>query len=150
VQALLRQYRPDEVYVPYRLDPHADHVATHAVVSDALRTQGLSTVIWEYPVWFWNVWPWVRWPDRAWAGTSALKQVLRSNKRLFGDFTHAVDIRAVLDQKRAALGQYQSQLTRYRPNTDWPNLRDVSNGEFLDCFFQAQEIFRCRTAAEIV
>jgi hypothetical protein len=47
-----------------------------------------------------------------------------------------------LELKRTALAQHKSQMTQLIPNSNWLTLADVSNGEFLACFFQDYEFFR--------
>jgi len=63
---------------------------------------------------------------------------------LIKNFRCSVPIREVLERKRLALRQHESQMIRLLPNVQWPILNDVSNGEFLQCFFQDSEVFRKR------
>jgi hypothetical protein len=56
-------------------------------------------------------------------------------------FRWSVCIRDVLEVKRLALEQHKTQMTRLLSNVHWPVLNDVSNGEFLQCFFQDVEVF---------
>jgi hypothetical protein len=64
--------------------------------------------------------------------------------RLIVAFRHGVFVADQLEKKRQALAQHRSQMMILRPGTAWPTLSDVSEGEFLKCFFQDFEIFHCR------
>jgi LmbE family N-acetylglucosaminyl deacetylase len=145
VAGLLRRHKPEEVYVPYRRDGTPDHEATFRIVVDALSMLGRTTRILEYPVWFWNRWPWV--PFRLVASREALSAFLGSVKAGFGlqllrEFRDGVFVGTVLERKRAALSQHRSQMTPLRPGTPWPTLPGISEGKFLECFFQEFEVFR--------
>jgi LmbE family N-acetylglucosaminyl deacetylase len=142
--ALLRRYRPEEVYIPYHREPPADHRATTAIVYAALKEAGHGAAVYEYPIWFWHHWPWVPlWPQTA----RELRQVARNSLvnrfgwRLLTDFQRLVPIGDLLARKREALNQHQSQMQQLRPDPRWLTLADVSDGEFLACFFQEYEIF---------
>jgi hypothetical protein len=50
----------------------------------------------------------------------------------------------VLAAKQQALAQHRSQMSRLMENVGWLTLADVSEGEFLRCFFQDFELFRVR------
>jgi hypothetical protein len=71
-----------------------------------------------------------------------LKEGFLSSLSMLKDFRFSVDIEEVLEVKRAALDQYKSQMTRLIPDPRWQTLPELSNGEFLACFFQPREIFR--------
>lgn len=143
---ILRSHRPREVFVPYRHDETTDHEATYRVVRDAARLSGLRVRICEYPIWFWNQWPWVSFrlaPNR-----DALKDLARVARYQFGlkalqAFRCRVPIRDHLAAKRDALARHRSQTTAVIPGVGWPVLADVSNGDFLECFFQDYEVFHC-------
>jgi LmbE family N-acetylglucosaminyl deacetylase len=142
VTAILHQHQPEEIYVPYYLEPHPDHVATHTAVMGALQHYGRSVMVYEYPVWFWNCWPWVRFASRDWRdGVNQLKWVMKSNLRLVQDFHHVVYVADVLENKRTALAQHQSQVQRLLPQPEWVVLEDMAEGAFLRCLFQDHEIF---------
>lgn len=145
VREILLQRRPEEVFIPYYKDkdPSLDHVATNRIVVSALQVYGGEATTYEYPVWFWRHWPWVskpvaRTPRKAWR---VLKSSLVSGSSLLRDFRCSVYIGDVLELKRAALNQHRSQMTRLIPNSHWATLGDMSDGEFLECFFQGREIF---------
>jgi LmbE family N-acetylglucosaminyl deacetylase len=144
VGQILLRYQPQEVYIPYHKDkdPNLDHIATNAVVTSALRACRAKTIIYEYPIWFWNHWPWIS------VATNSTRKILMVLKKSFisglgllWDMRCSVYIADVLDLKRKTLDQHESQMTRLVPNSRWETLRDVSNGEFLKCFFQEYEFF---------
>jgi len=142
-EILLKQ--PSQVFIPYYKDKYLylDHLATNRIVVSALQALRGKAIIYEYPVWFWwNFWPWtsvymrsLRKPLRF------LRKSLVSGLSLLRDFRCSVYIGDVLELKRAALYQHRSQMTRLVPDLRWKTLGDVSNGEFLECFFQDYEIF---------
>jgi LmbE family N-acetylglucosaminyl deacetylase len=142
VNAILRQHASKQIFMPYSNDTTPDHQATHAIVQAALRESRKSAVVYEYPVWFWVHWPWVS------VSLSSPSQVIQqalhsllSWTRLLKDLRCFVPITEVMEQKRTALQQHCSQTTRLLPDSEWPILSDVANGEFLECFFQEHEVF---------
>lgn len=146
VRDLLSRYLPDEVYVPYGRDGLADHESTHQAVLEALANANCEPEILEYPVWFWNRWPWVS--QEITLDRSGFHRLFRSLWRCFGrrefaDFGSKVFVRDVLEQKMDALSRHRSQMTVLMPGSGWPTLGEVSGGEFLRCFFQEYEVFRC-------
>lgn len=146
VTALIQQQHADEIFVPYRADGTDDHHATYRIVVDAARKAGRKIRVFEYPVWFWNQWPWVSLrmsPDRAALRTAA--RILRSSLSvlLLGRFRHGIFVGDLIEKKRRALEQHRSQTTQLMEGVDWPTLKDVSQGEFLNCFFQEFEVFHC-------
>lgn len=145
VTEILHHERPEEVFIPYAGDPNADHVTTHQVVRSALAACQSRAMVYEYPVWVWWHWPWVglfsgiRRPSRrVIQGTAQTALGLH----MITHFRFAVYTGDVLEQKRAALAEHQSQMTQLRPTPEWLTLHDVSNGEWLACFFQEYEVFR--------
>jgi len=142
VREILLRHEPQDVFVPYRHEPPADHVATHRIVTSALREHGEAVRVYEYPIWFWRHWPWVSVSNlerRAlWRVT---KSSIASCSRSFVDFRWRVPIADVIDRKRAALERHGSQMARPDSDPRWPTLSDVWDGDFLECFFQAFEVF---------
>ena len=51
MQALLSDFQPEEVYVTYSSDGHADHNATYLLVMASIKQLGLKLDVLEYPVW---------------------------------------------------------------------------------------------------
>lgn len=146
VVAILRHQQPQAVFVPYYRDLTPDHVATNAIVLAAVRQWQQPVTVYEYPVWAWHHWPWVSLPLGRGRG---LKTILHHSLqawfglRLLRDFRAYMPINEVMAQKRQALEQHRSQMNRPCSHPNWITLHEVSNGEFLDCFFQAGELFRC-------
>lgn len=141
---LLKRFRPQEIYLPYRGEPPADHAAANQAVMAALNHLGSEITLYEYPVWYWYHWPWVNLLQKKRRETRlVIQQTLRAafGLHLFQTFNYAINITPVLDGKRAALEQYCSQMARLVPDPNWPTLQDVSNGQWLDCFFQSRELF---------
>lgn len=146
VLALIDKYHPDEVYVPYRADGTPDHEETYVIVVEACRKSGLQLEVCEYPVWFWNQWPWVSLSVRC--SRETLKELLRVFRaqlgwKLFRTFRIGVYVEGVMEKKRQVLAQYRSQMNVLKEGSAWPTLGGVSNGEFLNCFFQSFEVFHC-------
>lgn len=142
VSALLRQQAVAQVFIPYAGDTTPDHKATHAFVMEALQTLDKSVIVYEYPVWFWMHWPWsslaVSKPREV------VSQLFLSSAhwlRMLRELRWAVPVGDVLGQKREALNQHRTQTVRLLPDPAWPVLSDVSNGEFIECLFQGQEVF---------
>lgn len=51
----LTQIKPDLILVPYELDPHCDHRATHQLLISALEQSKIGRPkIWEYPIWLYE------------------------------------------------------------------------------------------------
>jgi LmbE family N-acetylglucosaminyl deacetylase len=146
VAALLRRLSCQEVYVPSTLEPllwSADHHETTDVVFRALASVGQRPQVLEYLVWFWYHWPWV-----SLSHGGDRRQLLRltlSNwfgTRGWGRLNIGVPIGDALPQKRAALDEYKSQMTRLIGHKPWPTLADVGGGEFLKRFYHPVEFFR--------
>ncbi len=145
LERTMRAHRPADVFVPYRADGHQDHEVTQQEALAALRSSNLNATVYEYPLWIWAHWPWISLPisitrECREAVTGAIRG--RLGLRLLTEFRSAVDVRAVLQQKREALLAYRSQMTRLVPDEAWKILPDVSGGEFLDCHFRDHELFR--------
>jgi len=145
VSELLSNLKPQEVYVPYEHDGTPDHEATYRIVIEALRNTRTPTQVLEYPVWFWNRWPWVSLPLSVSRSTlSAIGTAIAAGcgRQVFREFRTGVRVDSVLARKREALTRHLSQTSVLRPGTPWPTLNDVSDGEFLKCFFRDFEVFR--------
>jgi len=144
VTDLLEEYNPEAVFIPYHGDVLADHVATNQIVRAAIKTWGRRIIVYEYPVWSWFHWPWVGFLQNNRRTTkiaiiNSLK--FQAGLHFLKNFRISVNISSLLERKKGALDLYQSQMVRLNSNPQWPILSDVSNGEFLSCFFQAVEIF---------
>jgi LmbE family N-acetylglucosaminyl deacetylase len=143
---LLLSQQPHEIFIPYYKEPllwSADHLATNRIVLAALQAYGRTVVIYEYPIWFWYHWPWVSLPiGNLGRALVFLKDSLVSPLSLFRDFRCSIFVGDVLKLKRDALNQYASQMRRLIPDPRWETLSDISNGDFLECFFKDHEVFR--------
>jgi LmbE family N-acetylglucosaminyl deacetylase len=128
-----------QVFVPYYQDrdPGLDHVATNQIVLSALQQLGIRSVVYEYPVWYWRWWPRARMPVRGSPGVWEMQpHSLLPNLRSLTDFGSCVEIDEVLDRKRAALSQHQSQLE---------GLNRIQSAAFVKWFFGKQELFHRHT-----
>jgi N-acetylglucosamine malate deacetylase 1 len=96
--ALLCNLQPDETAIPWRRDGSSEHEAVFPIVVPALRTARPASVLLEYPVWAW-------WSPR-----------LLASFALVGRQIQRVPMRSVLDRKRRALEEYNSQM---RPMPPW-------------------------------
>lgn len=51
----LKRIQPDLILLPYELDPHCDHRATHQLLISALEKAAIARpVLWEYPIWLYE------------------------------------------------------------------------------------------------
>ena len=142
VTEILLRYNPKEVFIPYYKEARPDHWVTNKIVIAAIRNLKKRVTIYEYPIWFWNHWPWVNVSvNFRLHNLKLLENTFFSNLHFFTHFRCYVNIKEVLVLKRIALNKHESQMTRLIPDKRWATLNDVSNGEFLKCFFQEHEIF---------
>lgn len=147
VQKILTESKVEQIFLPSPQDPLSDHIATNKIVLTALRASGLDQVnVYEYAIWSWHQWPFTNpfGTTRFNSRKNVMAQAITSGFGLKLVLVHnfAVDIRNYLAQKRTALEAHESQLTRLIPNPDWKTLHDVSEGEFIECFFQDYELFK--------
>ncbi|MGJ5628355.1 PIG-L deacetylase family protein [Nostoc sp. CALU 1950] len=142
VKQIILRTLPEAIFIPYVRDGVPDHDATNQIAIAALRQCGIPVTVYEYPIWFWRRWPWTVFEGDKNPPLSVWREHLAGSFQLLQKFSYAVDIHAVLDHKRIALEQHQSQMTRLKPDPRWLTLGDVSQGDFLNCFFQNYEFFR--------
>ncbi len=137
---ILNIEQPYDVFIPYIGDSHADHKATNNIVMSAIKKINKTTTIYEYPTWFLNCWPLV---DRKMGVSlySDIKQGIKFTFKIFRDFKYSINISDVISTKRRALEQHKSQITKMNDNENWFILDEVSNGDWLEGFFQRDEIF---------
>ena len=142
VGRILKFHKPTEIFIPHRKEPTKDHSATNRIVMSALQEHKRKPTVYEYPVWLWYR-PTLNFSSISEAKETLfwLKSSITSRKILLRDCRYSVYIGDVLQLKHAALDQYRSQMTRLIPDPRWTTLGDISNGEFLKCFFQQYEIF---------
>lgn len=77
---LIERWRPTVIFCPYPADSHSDHTASAMGLSHGLKSSGFSGEVWTYEVWSPQL------PNAA------------------------VNITSVVDQKRAAIAAYKSQV----------------------------------------
>lgn len=144
---ILELYRPEELWIPHSREPliwSPDHRETTKIVKQAARVNGRTYAVFEYPVWLWFNYPWIDLPA---ASLRESRHLIKTS--LSGAFGFhlartcqvELDIRGVLEVKRAALAEHRSQMSRVNSDPGWATLGDVANGQFLQCFFQPREIF---------
>jgi len=142
VADILCREQPDEIFIPCYEEAPADHVYTNKIITSALQIYGKKVVVYEYPIWFWCHWPWTNLIGSRRQILNFLKSSCVSSLKLLKDFRCSVYIGDVLDLKRTALEQHKSQMIQLVSDPRWLTLDSLSNGEFLECFFQEREIFR--------
>jgi LmbE family N-acetylglucosaminyl deacetylase len=89
---ILGAVQPGEIYMPYRVDVHPDHIATHDLVRSAATKSGLRVERWQYLIW--SLWRPEHLDQFRAAGCPGLRRV---------------SIRPVRKAKKRALAQYRSQ-----------------------------------------
>jgi LmbE family N-acetylglucosaminyl deacetylase len=122
VSELLQRFRPEQLFLPYARGEHSDHVATHAIVYEAVGRVGLAATLLEYPVWSWRYWP--------------------AKVRFLRELRTSVAVQEVLAQKRSALERHVSQMRRRNGDPRWRTLGDIDQGEFLASLLQDYEYYR--------
>jgi len=143
VLEILNKTTPQEIYIPYIGDHHPDHKATNQAVTSAMNIAGKTTTVFEYTTWFWDHWPIVEVKIRRKKDfIDHLKKVsTRSFFHILSDLRCSILVYDTLNTKRDALYQHESQLSRMNNNEKWFILGDVSNGDWLERFFQDREVF---------
>jgi LmbE family N-acetylglucosaminyl deacetylase len=132
--ALLRDCRPQAVFVVHGGDPPPDHRAVFAALSEAIRLYGRPVTVFEYPVWYWYHWPWVALRgDLPGMWRTNLRQTARTlaGLRSLTRLNVLADVSDVADRKRRALDAHRSQTERPDGHPDWPVLSDLGRGDFL-------------------
>ena len=118
IAGLLRQVRPNEIFLPMRDDGSSEHEAAFVLVQRALVLSGLHPRLLEFPVWSaWN-------PLRLFRPLCASRTVWH------------VDYREHAGLKRQAIGAYVSQTELIAP---WK--KPMLSREFLSYFCTGHEYF---------
>ncbi len=91
IRGILEVLRPDTLLVPWRRDPHCDHVATWQLLRAALRALAYAPRWIEYPVWAWNF-----------AESDVAPQEAEGS-------AWRLEISSVLDRKTQAIAAHRSQ-----------------------------------------
>ncbi len=106
----IARIRPTFILVPFRYDRHPDHIAVHRAVRKLVRQGRITAQVLEYFVYIhWRLIP----------GRDIRNMV--STSRLV-----KIDIAAVAEQKRNALGRYRSQTSIMYPWQESPILTEES------------------------
>ena len=63
IAAIVEQSERNTVFVPWRRDPHGDHIASTKVILETLKEHKIPVQIVEYPVWLWKNGKPHHWPD---------------------------------------------------------------------------------------
>jgi LmbE family N-acetylglucosaminyl deacetylase len=132
-----------QFYVPHRWDGHPDHRATFLIARTVAGSLGRKgPAVWEYPVWFWHR-SHLESASRPWFLRRAAA-LLRSGVVNLSGAWRSVFVGDVIDRKRAALQEHQTQMTRLDDNPHWLTLADVADGAFLRSLLSDYELFyRC-------
>ena len=118
---ILREKRPDEVYLPYRGDGHPDHRAAYKIVKNAIRKLQISPVCYEYSI------------THRFARLGRLIDAFLDF--VFGIKKVYVDISEFLDVKKLAIMKFKSELTVVSARQRKPIIASVekfeNNGEMF-------------------
>jgi len=120
--ALIERLVPQEVFCPHPLDCWPDHEAATAMALEAIRTSGQTCELYFFLVWAWYKLP------------------LRSLRRLGLSSARRLDIRPVVESKRAAIGAYLGAAV---PGCGKPYVGVLPRG-FLAPFRRSIEIYFAR------
>jgi LmbE family N-acetylglucosaminyl deacetylase len=121
LKELVTRIRPGHIMLPFRYDRHPDHLALNRVITDICRQDSCQTHLLEYFVYYrWRLLP-----------TGDVRNYIQPQYLL------EVDIKAVSNQKRAALRAFKSQTTNFYP---WQT-RPILNPELLDEVSHGSEFF---------
>lgn len=119
---LIREARPDIIYLPHRSDDHKDHKITHVLVSEAAgRASG----------------PWFQECEgKPWAVKIILCYEVWTPLQ---DFSYVEDITDVIDVKIKALEQHKSQIQDIKYDEAVKNLNGyrgimTGHGKYCECF----------------
>ncbi|AKG24755.1 hypothetical protein IJ00_20085 [Calothrix sp. 336/3] len=99
IQEIIKNFQPEEVYVTYQYDKHADHQASYNIVTEAIAKSGISVEILQYPIWgFWQ------------------NPLLHKLKKQDLARTYHLPIHQVHQQKLKAINSYKSQTPGLPPS----------------------------------
>ena len=118
IASLLREFRPNEIFVPCRRDGSSEHEAAFGLVARARAAAGIPVRLLEYPIW-------ARWNPRLLFGP------LWRSRRVW-----RVDLCGYESLKRKALAAYASQFAPVPPWTE-----PVLSAEFMSFFSSGVELF---------
>lgn len=145
ISQLLCDRQPEEIYIPYALDPQPDHQATNQLLRTVVRASDMPAIIMEYPVWAWYQWPWVQ--PSSYRLNRPNRQVIANTLRmgaglrLCRDMNLRLETTTFRERKLRALAQHRSQMTKVGGNEDWQTLHHVANGDWLKWILRNDELF---------
>ena len=93
VKDYLKRVAPQTILLPWRRDPHPDHLATWQIFNAAISGNDHDHRVLEYPIWLW---------ERAESDDLPREKNIR---------IHRLDIRRAAVQKQAAIRAHASQIT---------------------------------------
>jgi LmbE family N-acetylglucosaminyl deacetylase len=114
---VLREVKPDDVYVTCSDEQHPDHAAAAHAAAAAVAQFDPAPRLLEYPIWLWSDWP----VSRRFRDGSGLARWMRTVLTRSVEVVQVGDVRAskleALSAYRSQLGELDlpSDLTRYRP-----------------------------------
>ncbi|RZS87412.1 LmbE family N-acetylglucosaminyl deacetylase [Motilibacter rhizosphaerae] len=114
LERALAEERPEQLLVPVSCDGHPDHDAVSRVaaelVADLATQPGEPPVeLLEYPVWMWTHWPFTS-PA---GGAGPAQRALGLPRRLSSPRPYLVSTAGHLEQKRAVVAAYKTQVEPY-------------------------------------
>lgn len=151
IDALVEEFRPDEILVNSARDYHPDHRAMNRLVRELVAEGRWTATVAEYPIWYRYDGPWAT-TEHSLAGRPntdpapsehrsrarrAWERVLVPVASVVGLHTATVAAGPYLDAKRAAVAAYRSQVTNLTGEAVWGYLGD----DFVRLFVQAKELF---------
>ena len=92
-QRYLGKHSPDTILLPWRRDPHPDHVASNQIIRASTARSGERVKLVEYPIWLWEL---------ATTADAPQKGEARGWR---------LDIKSVSEQKQRAIAAHQSQIS---------------------------------------
>lgn len=120
IASLMERYRCSTLAVPWRRDPHPDHIQVHRLSELILKFLRKSPIVLEYPIWLWTNGKRDDWP------------------RTDETTVFRLDISEFLVNKRNAIQRHRSQLGMVV--FDDPNGFELSK-EYLVPFMKPEEFF---------
>ncbi len=146
LEPILRDTGTRQLVLPHHLEPPSDHRIVSLIAHEATQRLGRPIPALLYPVWLWDQWPWTNplAPPRARSSRRNMISITirdRLGYNLTNELTHRVDIESVLNRKRVALDEHQTQMARIDDDPDWLTLIDICHGEWLDRLLQPVEYY---------
>lgn len=135
IQELITTHEPDDIITTSERDWHVDHRTVSRATRTAASSVGRDTLL-EYPIWWWIDGPWQHRPGHRRLGR-ALHLLAAPWESPFTARVVSLSTDGHLDQKRAAIAEYRTQVTNYTDEANW----HVMGPELLELFFDDVELF---------